>query len=164
MQLGDLFDLSLIGRRSVVALECDDAQGTTCTYTFGDIDERANRMAQALAARGLKRGDRLCVHLANRLEFLDLFLACVRTGIIFVPVNVLYRQQETGHIIADAAPALSITTAQHLSLFGTGPALEIEDVAAEASRQSAESTRVPIDGDDPLGIVYTSGTTGRSKG
>ena len=108
MQLGDLFDLSLIGRRDRVALEYDAPDGIR-TLTFGDLDARANRMAHALAARGLSRGDRLCVHLANRVEFLDLFLACVRMGVIFVPVNVLYREREIAHITADADPTLSIT-------------------------------------------------------
>ena len=71
-------------------------------------------MAHALAARGLVRGDRLCVHLANRVEFLELFLACVRAGVIFVPMNVLYREREIAHITADADPKFSITTAEHL--------------------------------------------------
>ena len=123
-------------------------------------------MARALEARGLARGDRLCVHLANRLEFVDLFLACVRAGIIFVPVNVLYREREIGHIVADAAPRLSVTTAEHLPLFAGAatPAVDIVELASEASKQRSDRVRLTIDGDEPLAIVYTSGTTGRSKG
>jgi len=164
MQLGDLFDLSLVGRRDTVALEYDAPDGLTRTLTFGDIDARANRMARALAARGLVRGDRLCVHLANRVDFLDLFLACVRMGVIFVPVNVLYREREIGHIVADAAPSFSITSAEHTGLFGGSTVVDIEDVATEAAAQSAERIRLTIDGDEPAALVYTSGTTGRSKG
>ena len=164
MQLGDLFDLSLVGRRDTVALEHDASDGLTRTLTFGDIDARANRMARALAARGLVRGDRLCVHLANRVDFLDLFLACVRMGVIFVPVNVLYREREIGHIVADAAPSFSITSAEHTGLFGGSTVVDIEDVATEAAAQSAERIRLTIDGDEPAALVYTSGTTGRSKG
>ena len=164
MQLGDLFDLSLVGRRDTVALEYDGPDGTARTLTFGDVDARANRMARALANRGITRGDRLCVHLANRVDFLDLFLACVRMGVIFVPVNVLYREREIGHIVGDAAPRLSITSAEHLALFGDGPVVDIEDVVADAAAQSSERIRVTIDGDEPVALVYTSGTTGRSKG
>src|SRR5215213_2770141 len=131
MQIGDLFDLSLIGRRDSVALEYDAPDGVH-TLTFGDLDARANRMARALAARGISRGDRLCVHLANRVEFLDLFLACVRAGVIFVPVNVLYREREIAHIMADAGPTLSITTAEHLSLFPGAAAVDVDTIAAEA--------------------------------
>jgi malonyl-CoA/methylmalonyl-CoA synthetase len=164
MQLTDLFDLSLLGRRDVVALECDDRDGRTRTLTFGDIDDRANRMARALAARGLVRGDRVCVHLANRLEFLDLFLACVRMGVLFVPVNVLYRQREISHITADAEPKLSITTSEHIALFDDKSVVDVEELASRALTQSSEPVRHAIDGDDALGVVYTSGTTGRSKG
>lgn len=164
MQLGDLFDLSLVGRRDVIGLVCDQSDGTTRELTFGEIDARANRMARVLSARGIGRGDRVSVHLANRLEFLDLFLACVRAGVVFVPVNVLYRDREIGHITADAEPRLCVTSAEHLELFRGCPVANVDDVAAEASKQSAERIRLPIDGDDPAAIVYTSGTTGRSKG
>ena len=163
MQLGDLFDLSLIGRRDTVALEYDAPDGVR-SLTFGELDARANRMAHALAARGLARGDRLCVHLANRVEFLELFLACVRAGVIFVPVNVLYREREIAHITADADPRFSITTAEHLPLFGGAPAVDVVDLAAEAATQASDRLRLTIDGDEPLALVYTSGTTGRSKG
>ena len=75
MNLTNLFDLSLSGRRDQAALEF---QGST--YTFGDIDARCNRLAQLLAKRGLKTGDRLCVYLANCIEMIDLYLACVKLG------------------------------------------------------------------------------------
>jgi malonyl-CoA/methylmalonyl-CoA synthetase len=163
MQLGDLFDLSLVGRRDATALEYD-APGGARSLTFGEIDARANRMARALAARGLMRGDRICVHLANRLEFLDLFLACIRSGVIFVPVNVLYREREIAHIVADADPRFSISSAEHAALFGDHDVIDVDTLAAEAARQPADRVRLAIDGDEPAALVYTSGTTGRSKG
>ena len=163
MQLGDLFDLSLVGRRDNVGLEYDTADGVRA-ITFGEIDARANRMAHALAAHGLARGDRLCVHLANRIDFLDLFLACVRLGVIFVPINVLYREREIAHMVSDAEPRFSISTAEHRPLFGDHAVVDIESIAAEAAKQPADRVRLTIDGDEPAAIVYTSGTTGRSKG
>jgi malonyl-CoA/methylmalonyl-CoA synthetase len=163
MQLGDLFDLSLVGRRDTVGLEYDTPDGLR-SLTFGEIDARANRMAHALAARGLTRGDRLCVHLINRIEFLDLFLACIRLGVIFVPINVLYREREIGHMVGDAEPRFSITSAEHASLFGGHSVVDISELAADAARHSSDRVRLTIDGDDPAAIVYTSGTTGRSKG
>src|SRR5688572_27692999 len=152
MQLGDLFDLSLIGRRDTVALEYDAPDGVR-SLTFGELDARANRMAHALAARGLARGDRLCVHLANRVEFLELFLACVRAGVIFVPVNVLYREREIAHIAADADPTFSITTAEHLPLFGGAPTVDVAELAAEAATQASDRLRLTIDGADPVALV-----------
>ena len=163
MQLGDLFDLSLLGRRDSIGLEYDTPDGVRA-ITFGEIDVRANRMAHALAARGLTRGDRLCVHLANRIDFLDLFLACVRLGVIFVPINVLYREREIAHMVSDAEPRFSISTAEHRPLFGDSDVVDIEAIAVDAARQPADRVRLTIDGDDPAAIVYTSGTTGRSKG
>ncbi|MGH9661762.1 MAG: AMP-binding protein, partial [Bryobacteraceae bacterium] len=86
MTLTDLFDLSFVGRREAVALEFAGQ-----SFTFGEIDRRSNRMARLLAARGLAPGDRLCVYLANGVEFIDLYLACVKLGVLFVPINILYR-------------------------------------------------------------------------
>ena len=164
MQLGDLFDLSLVGRHDVVALEYDAPGGDVRTLTFGELDARANRMAHALSARGFRRGDRLVVHLANRLDFIDLFLASVRLGVIFVPVNVLYREREIAHITADANPRACVTTSEHAGLFGTTRVIDVEELAHEATTQPDGRVRLTIDGDDAAAIVYTSGTTGRSKG
>lgn len=163
MQLGDLFDLSLVGRRNAIALEYD-APGGVGRLTFGEIDARANRMAHALTARGLERGDRLCVHLANRIEFIDLFLACVRLGVIFVPMNVLYREREVAHMVADAEPRFSVAGSEHLPLFGETAVVDITELAADAADRPTDRVRLTLDGDDPLAIVYTSGTTGRAKG
>jgi malonyl-CoA/methylmalonyl-CoA synthetase len=104
MHLTQIFDLSLQGRAGSPALVYDDVSGVTRALTFGDVDARASRMANELAARGLAKGDRLCVHLANRVEYIDLFLACVRLGVILVPMNVLYRDRELRHIVGDAEP------------------------------------------------------------
>ena len=100
MTLLKLFDPSLIGRRHTIALEFQGA-----AYTFGDLDARSNRLAQLFLARGLKPGDRVCVYLANCVEMIDLYLASVKLGLIFVPINILYRDREIMHILNDAAPA-----------------------------------------------------------
>src|SRR6185369_8384881 len=99
MNLTDLFDLSFIGRSHRLALEFRNE-----TYTFGDLDDRSNRLAQLFLARGVHKGDRLCVYLANCVEMIDIFLACVKTGIVFVPINILYRDREISHIVEDAEP------------------------------------------------------------
>jgi malonyl-CoA/methylmalonyl-CoA synthetase len=141
MNLTHLFDLSLRGRADTPALEFDGR-----TYTFGEVDARSDRMAQFLIARGLKAGDRLGVQLPNSVEMIDLYLACVKLGVIFVPINVLYREREIGHILKDAEPALFLQD------------------PPDASGWAAERPDVALDGDAPAGIIYTSGTTGASKG
>lgn len=147
MNLRQLFDLSLVNRRAEVALEWAGAE-----YTFGDMDARSNRMARALQARGLTRGDRLSIYLANRIELIDLYLACIKLGVIFVPVNILYREREISHILADAAPKLFLTEK------------DLPALMAEAAAQPDTLDPLPLEGDTPAALVYTSGTTGTSKG
>jgi malonyl-CoA/methylmalonyl-CoA synthetase len=165
MQLLDLFDLSLAGRATKTAIEYDCMSGGVVSRTFGDLDARSNQMARLITARGLSCGDRLGFFLPNRVEFIDLFLACVKTGVIVVPINVLYREREIGHIIADAEPKVIVTTRELSSFVPPATAVwEIEGLTAAAAGHDHARTRAPLDGDDPAAIVYTSGTTGRSKG
>ena len=142
MNLLHLFDLSLVARAEEPALEWAGE-----TFTFADIERRSNRVANALRGRGFAKGDRLCVHLANRIELIDLYLACVKLGVIFVPVNILYRERELAHITRDAEPREFIT-ADNL------PSPSDDDARPQTD----------LDGDDPAAIIYTSGTTGTSKG
>ena len=168
MLLGDLFDLSLRGRAGAIGLVCE-RRGGRRELTFGEIADRAARVAQVLRGRGLEPGDRLAVQLPNRLEFIDLFLACVHSGIVLVPINVLYREREIAHIVADAQPTLIVATEAQRALFPSGSAVvDVDDLMRDAEAPTATATdRVPrpaIDGDAAAAIVYTSGTTGRSKG
>ena len=160
LHLLNLFDLSLVGRRNSPALEF---QGRT--FTFGEIDARSNRLAQLLAHRGLKAGDRVCVYLANCVEMIDLYLACAKLGAIFVPINILYRDREMAHILCDAEPAAVVSFADFASPVPiwrpaelTAEACALPNARPEVSKSGA------IDGDAPVGIIYTSGTTGTSKG
>jgi malonyl-CoA/methylmalonyl-CoA synthetase len=122
-------------------------------------------MAHLLAARGLAAGDRLCVHLANRLEIIDIYLACTRTGVIFVPINVLYREREAGHIVRDAEPKALVTSGElPLPLNEGVPVWRADELGPELERMPESGFRVPLDGDAPAALVYTSGTTGVSKG
>jgi len=165
MNLTELFDQSLVGRADRVGLEYVDATGTIRVLTFGEIDARANRMARELGARGLARGDRLCVHLANRVEFIDLFLACTRLGVILVPMNVLYRERELRHIVTDAEPAAIVADSGTDTVYPDRAVVWDVNALSEASA-ARESDRPGVDlaGNDPALIVYTSGTTGTAKG
>jgi malonyl-CoA/methylmalonyl-CoA synthetase len=148
MNLSDLFDLTFQGpRANSIALEFEGRE-----FTFGDLDERSNRIAGYLLENGFTVGDRLCVYLANCVEMIDLYLACIKTGVIFVPVNILYREREISHIVNDAKPKAVISEE-------TLPELTTKAQACSAIRPS-----VRVNGDTPAGIIYTSGTTGTSKG
>ena len=156
MNLSNLFDSSLIGRRDKVALEFQGRE-----FTFGEIESRSNRLAHALVARGMRTGDRLCVYLVNSVEMIDVYLACVKLGVIFVPINILYREREMAHILADAAPRALVTDAD---LVVSAEIWRPADLSAEAAGLSDLRPGVVLDGDAPAGIIYTSGTTGTAKG
>jgi malonyl-CoA/methylmalonyl-CoA synthetase len=156
MNLINLFDLSLVGRKNKTALEFG-----TDTYTFGEIDSRSNKMANFLLSKSLVSGDRICVYLENCVEMIDLYLACVKTGIIFVPVNILYKEREITHILNDANPKLLIAD---VSVPGGFPALQLSDLVQELKKHSDTAVKIRTTGDSPAALVYTSGTTGASKG
>ena len=156
MNLINLFDLSLVGRKNEAALEFG-----TETFTFGEIDLRSNKMAHFLLSKGLVSGDRIAVYLENCVEMIDLYLACAKTGIIFVPVNILYKEREITHILKDADPKLLIAD---VAVPGDFPALQLSDLMQELEKHSDAAIEVRTTGDSAAALVYTSGTTGASKG
>ncbi|MFI5244059.1 MAG: class I adenylate-forming enzyme family protein [Gemmatimonadales bacterium] len=165
MSLTDLFDRSLVGRRDTTALECERSDGTRMSFTFGDLDARSNRLAHLLRARGLRTGDRLAFYLTNRVEVVDLWLACVKTGVIVVPINVLYREREIRHIVGDAEPAAVVTTTAQMAEFPQGLARwDVEALLHESASYSASRLADTLGVDATAALVYTSGTTGASKG
>jgi len=156
LNLAQLFDLSFLGRRETVALEFAGR-----TFTFGDLDARSNRLAYLLARRGLQTGDRLAVYLPNCVEMIDLYLACIKLGVIFVPINILYREREIAHILTDAEPAAVVAEA---GLPGAANSWHPAELTEEAAPLPSDRPEIALDGDAPAGIIYTSGTTGASKG
>ncbi len=171
MALLSLLDQALLGRADHPALEADDPTGAARSFTYGELEARSNRVAEVLRARGIARGDRLGFLLANRVEIIDLWLACVKLGIIVVPINVLYQAREIAHIVGDAEPTAVITTSARLSDLPAGvPGWEIDALHREASVLPDTDGRPTIvretvcHADTPMALVYTSGTTGASKG
>ncbi len=166
MNLTDLFDLALAGRARETGLEWGGEE-----YTFAQLDQRSDRLAQLLARDGFQQGDRLAVYLPNCVEFTDVYLAAVKLGLIFVPINVLYREREVEHILDDAEPKGIVTCRElepHLKtrLVGLADPLlyragELHDMSRDCP---AGRPDCPAEGDSPAALVYTSGTTGRSKG
>ena len=157
--LTDLFDLSLINRRTQPALQADRV------YSFGEVDALVCRMVHVLNRRGLRRGDRLCFYLHNSPEFISLYLAAIRLGVIVVPMNILYRDRELRHIISDAEPAAVVVgepDAVHLPADAT--VWHLESLLKESADQPESRLIEVTDGETPALIIYTSGTTGAPKG
>lgn len=166
MTLAALFDATLVGRAALPAL-AHEARGQHEVLDWADVDARSRRMAAALRARGLRAGDRVVVHLANGAAFIDLFLAALRLGVMFVPANVLYRERELEHIVRDADPSLVVTAPGDISLFGGDSRVtDVDTLMREASAAIGLAEPWAADGRDDVAavIIYTSGTTGRAKG
>ena len=166
-----LLDQTLIGAATRVALEADTASGASQSFTFGDLETRSNRVAQLLSDRGITRGSRLAFLLTNRVAIIDLWLACVKLGAIAVPINVLYQAREIAHIVGDAQPVAVVTTrdrmddiAEHVERW------DVDDLERDAHALTTIVARPQVvrdtvcHADTPLALVYTSGTTGASKG
>lgn len=159
MTLAELFAHTFGTRRAEPALDWQDR-----TFTFGEIDARAGRMARALAARGVRRGDRLAVWLPNRVEVIDLYLACARLGAIYVPINILYRERELDHILRDSSPRALVSagpppTTQPVDLWPLDALASVQDSPSGTALPPA-----PLDDSTPAALIYTSGTTGPAKG
>jgi malonyl-CoA/methylmalonyl-CoA synthetase len=126
------------------------------TLTFADLDCLSARFVTALRARGVVPGDRVVVQVEKSVGAVALYLACLRAGAIFVPLNTAYTGSEIGYFLADAEPKLFIASSDM-----AGPDA---DLWAEALRSDPFETVASCAADDLAAILYTSGTTGRSKG
>lgn len=165
MSLLGLFDRSLLGRPSHPALEFEEVGGTVSHYDFGTLETRSNQLGAVLEARGVRAGDRLAFYLVNQPAIVDLWLACVKRGVIVVPINVLYREREIAHIVQDAAPVAVITTAAQASVLPAGTRWwDVQTLATEMTTAPSHRVAVTAQADTPMALVYTSGTTGASKG
>lgn len=134
--------------------------------TYADLLAGTGRLANTLLALGLAKGDRLLLQVEKTEAVLTLYLACLRTGVVFLPVNPGYTVAETTHFLTDAEPALVVTDeGRAAALAGLGPRVMalryLMNLAAGQGDEFADPAPHP---DDLAAILYTSGTTGRSKG
>ena len=161
MNLHDLFAIPLRRSPERLALRFPGAD-----YTYAALFDESRRLAAGLRARGVGRGDRVAFFLGNRPEFVTAYLAVVSLGAVMVPMNLAYRRREIVHILKDAEPRLLITERSQLPVLEElEPSERIETVLVE-EMERGEPSPVPhaVDSDDLAMILYTSGTTGRSKG
>jgi malonyl-CoA/methylmalonyl-CoA synthetase len=157
--LRTLLDLSLVGRAQDVGLEHHGR-----AHSFAELRLRADAMARELSSRGIRTGDRLALYLANRTEWIDLYVGCVSLGCVVVPINILYREREVAHILEDAEPSAVVADGA-IPGAGTTPVWDVSELSACSERCVEPLHTWPaLAGDSPALIVYTSGTTGRPKG
>src|SRR3954453_12718680 len=151
----------------------EQLDGTRISYS--DLIAQTGAMANVLISRGVKPGDRVAAQAEKSVPGLVLYLAAVRAGAVYLPLNTAYTLNELEYFITDAEPSLVVcdpsraegigaiaakvgATVETLGADGTG---SLTDAAAKAA---TEFNTVSRGNDDLAAILYTSGTTGRSKG
>jgi malonyl-CoA/methylmalonyl-CoA synthetase len=131
--------------------------------TYGDMGRRSAQFANALTSSGLVKGDRLVAQVDKSADVVALWLGCLRSGVMFVPLNTAYTDAELDAFVADAETEHVITTPERargltLGVHGDGTLAELAD-AADAVQEVTL-----VEPTDPAAMLFTSGTTGRSKG
>jgi len=136
---------------------------------YGQLADRSRRLAAVLAGRGVGHGDRVALLAENRLEILELFLAAARLGAVVACQNWRLAVPELAHCIALVEPTLAVVSPAHAAaLAGAAPGVPAIALGDDYERALAAATapvpEVAVDPEDPLLILYTSGTTGLPKG
>jgi malonyl-CoA/methylmalonyl-CoA synthetase len=154
-----------------LAIETVDGQH----ITYRDLIARAGQTANVLVARGVKPGDRVAAQTEKSVPGLVLYLAAVRTGAVYLPLNTAYTLNELEYFITDAEPSLVVcdpSKADGIGAIAAKVGARVETLGADgkgsltdvAATAKPEFETVARGDDDLAAILYTSGTTGRSKG
>jgi malonyl-CoA/methylmalonyl-CoA synthetase len=155
-----------------VALETD----TGLHYAWQDLLDASAMLANLMESLGLPAGSRIAVQVEKSVEALMLYLATLRAGLIYLPLNTAYQSAEMAYFIEDAKPAIVVCSGRNFGWIsklaftaGTSYVFTLNEDrsgsllerAAAFSRKHMVASCAP---DDLAAIIYTSGTTGRSKG
>lgn len=146
------------------------------SYSWRDLDRATAMLANLLASLGLPAGARVAAQVEKSVEAMLLYLATLRAGYVFLPLNTAYQSAEMEYFIGNAEPAVVVCTAKNLGWVskiafkaGTRNVFTLDDdrsgsMLDRAAHCSDQHETAFMGADDLAAIVYTSGTTGRSKG
>src|SRR5579859_1256352 len=169
----NLFSRLFDGLDDPKRLAIETIDGTHISY--GDLIARAGQIANVLADRGVKPGDRVAAQTEKSVTGLVLYLATVRAGAVYLPLNTAYTLNELDYFITDAEPSLVVcdpSKATGIATIAAKVGAKVETLGPDGKGSLSEAadkapsafTTVPRANDDLAAILYTSGTTGRSKG
>jgi fatty-acyl-CoA synthase len=175
--IGDLLRRRALRHPAKLAIVHDELR-----QTFAEMDDTVNRTANALAARGVAKGDRVAILSHNSHAFVVAYFALAKLGALSVPINFMLRSHEVAFILEHSGatgmlvePALAGVADDALTGSDTGGAVSLrgsfgpvgagwEDVTDWMTHPDAREPAVAIGDDDPLQLLYTSGTESRPKG
>ena len=155
-----------------IAIETD----TGLNYSWRDLERATAMMANLLQSLKLPQGSRIAVQVEKSVEAVMLYLATLRAGYVFLPLNTAYQSAEIEYFIANAEPAVVVCSSKNFGWVskiafkaGTQHVFTLDDnrsgsLLERAAHCSDRHQVVPRQADDLAAILYTSGTTGRSKG
>jgi len=166
------FSRAFRSRQTQTFLQVDDG----ATYTYADLERETARIAAFLTGLGLRKGDRVAAQVDKSPQALFLYLGTLRAGLCFLPLNTAYQRAELAYFLKDAEPRVVVCRTQSTKSLAklcseTGvPHLFSLDEHGQGTLADAAGSVTPdfsdavLAEDDLAAIVYTSGTTGRSKG
>jgi malonyl-CoA/methylmalonyl-CoA synthetase len=154
-----------------IAIEIPDGPA----LTYADLDARCARLAGRLARLGVRRGDRVAAQIEKSVTNALLYLACLRLGAVYLPLNTAYTAGELDYFFGDAEPALIVCDpaakgaitelrAAGAARVATLGADGLGDLVERLETEPPHDAIAPVADDDLAALLYTSGTTGRSKG
>src|SRR5208282_3769995 len=168
------------GARSRVAILWEDESGATARLTFADLQEQANRLCNALSARGVGRGDKVAIMLPQRPETAVAHIACYQLGAVAVPLSFLFGPDALAYRLDNSEAKLALVDPASLPnlapirdglprlahVVGVAGAREAwtEDYESLLERASDRFDPVGTRATDPALLIYTSDTTGPPKG
>lgn len=166
--LYDLFHGRFPADRSRAFIETADGR----VYTYRDLERTSGRMARLLGDLGVRAGDRVAAQVDKSPQAIFLYLSCLRLGAVYVPLNTAYRTAEMEYFMSDAEPGVVVCRpdgAETIAAMGIPNLLTLDrdggGTLVERSRDlDPDVPTAPVEADDLAAILYTSGTTGRSKG
>ena len=140
-------------------------------YSYADMDHLSSLVATHLAERGLGSGDRIFVQVEKSVNVVVLYLACLRSGIVYIPLNTQYLKDELEFFSADANPKIIITDNQRKKTFElftkTSNIVILDELIANSENIKSPEVNYEAEkssGDAAAAMLYTSGTTGKPKG